>query len=159
MDWHSIKVLIGNYYGQGDIYIEKIVNSDLEYLQYSLGKNKIKAWEIGRKKSLVIMRNTMIALVKRIQGIKGAILIYSQWEGYVRDKEKAKVFWAFVKENNLNYQPIHTSGHATVDVLQQLKNVLNPGLIIPIHTENPKRFKEYFGKNVMIPSDGQIVEI
>jgi len=44
-----------------------------------------------------------------------------------------------------------------VKILQQLAEALKPKHIIPIHTEKPERFKEYFGKNVMQVDDGQIV--
>jgi len=152
-------VLIGNYYGLGDIYINKIIKSNFKYLTFDIGKHKIKTWEIGSEKCLVVMRDSMIPLVERIPGINGATLIYSQWDGYIRNKEKAAAFWDFVRANNLVLEHIHTSGHATVDVLQQLAITLQPDRIIPIHTERPERFREYFGDNVMMVDDGQIIEI
>jgi ribonuclease J len=158
MNWDGIKVLIGNYRGTGDIYIKKIVNSNFKYLKPDIGKHKIKTWEIGHEKCLVVMRDTMIPLVEKIPGIQGTTLIYSQWEGYIRDRKKASTFWNFVRANNLNIEYIHTSGHATVSILQQLAKALKPKHIIPIHTEKPERFEEYFGKDVMLVNDGQIIE-
>lgn len=159
LDWDNIKALIGNYRGRGDIYINKIVKSDFKYLTFGIGKHKIKTWDIGQEKFLVVMRDSMIPLVERIPGIKGASLIYSQWEGYIRDRKKASAFWDFVHANNLKLEYIHTSGHATVSILQQLVNALKPERIIPIHTEKPERFKEYFGEGVMVVNDGQVIEI
>lgn len=159
LDWDSIRVLIGNYRGRGDIYINKIVKSDFKYLTFGIGKHKIKAWDIGQEKALVMMRDSMIPLIEKIPDIKGSTLIYSQWDGYIRDKKKANVFWDFVQANDLKVEYIHTSGHATVRILTQLKDALKPTRTIPIHTENPDKFKEYFGKNVMVVDDGQLIEI
>jgi ribonuclease J len=159
VDWKSIRVLIGNYRGRGDIYINKIIKSDFKYFTFDIGKHKIKAWDIGQEKSLVVMRNSMIPLVEKIPDVRGATLIYSQWDGYIRDKKKARVFWDFVQSNDLKLKHIHTSGHATVRRLKQLVEALKPTRIIPIHTEKPERFKEYFGKSVMVVDDGQRIEI
>lgn len=155
LDWDNIRVLIGNYRGRGDIYINKIVKSDFKYLTFGIGKYKIKAWDIGQEKALVVMRDSMIPLVEKIP----ETLIYSQWDGYIRDKKKAIVFWDFVHRNDLKLEHIHTSGHATVNILKQLAVALNPKRIIPIHTERPEKFKEYFGKSVMTADDGQLIEI
>lgn len=159
MDWDSIKVLIGNYRGRGDIYINKIVNSDFKYLTFSIGKHKIKAWDIGKEKALVVMRDSMIPLIRKVPNVKGATLIYSQWDGYIRDKTKVAIFWDFMRENGLKLEHIHTSGHATVDILRQLARALKPKRIIPIHTEHPERFKEYFGNTMVCFNDGQMFEV
>ncbi|TAN60823.1 MBL fold metallo-hydrolase [bacterium] len=159
LDWDSVRVLIGNYRGRGDVYINKIVNSDFKYLTFGIGKHKIKAWDIGKEKALVVMRDSMIPLIRKVPDVKGATLIYSQWDGYIRDKKKASIFWDFMRENDLKLEHIHTSGHATVDILKQLARALKPKRIIPIHTEHPERFKEYFGKSVAIAEDGQLIEI
>ncbi len=105
------------------------------------------------------MRDSMIPLVKKIPDVKGATLIYSQWDGYIRDKKKASVFWDFIQAHDLRLEHIHTSGHATVGILKQLAGALKPKCIIPIHTERPEKFKEYFGKSVMAMEDGQLIEI
>ena len=159
LDWDSIRVLIGNYRGRGDIYIKRIVNSDFKYLTFGIGKHKIKAWDIGKEKALVVMRDSMIPLIRKVPDVKGATLIYSQWDGYIRDKKKAAIFWNFVRENELNLEHIHTSGHATVDILKQLARALKPKRIIPIHTEYPEMFKEHFGSAVVCYNDGQGLEV
>ena len=159
LDWNSIRVLVGNYRGRGDIYINKIIKSDFKYLTFDIGTHKIKAWDIGQKKSLVVMRDSMIPLAKKIPDVRGTTLIYSQWDGYIWDKKKASVFWDFVQANNLKLEYIHTSGHATVNILKQLAGALEPKCIIPIHTEKPEKFKEYFGEGVMAVNDGQLIEI
>jgi len=159
MGWAGIRVLIGNYHGHGDIYINKIVRSDLGYLTADIGRKKVKALEIGREKALVVMRDSMIPIASRIPDLDGATLIYSLWDGYIRDKRKAYKFWDFIQAHNLKVKHIHTSGHATVEKLKQLAEALHPKCIIPIHTQRPDKFKEYFGEGVMKVKDGQVIEI
>ncbi|MEK6647585.1 MAG: MBL fold metallo-hydrolase [Candidatus Firestonebacteria bacterium] len=158
LDWRNIKVLIGNYYGNGDMYIEKIVKSNLKYLTFDIGKHKIKTWEIGSEKCLVVMRDSMIPLVKQIPKINGATVIYSQWEGYIRDKEKASKFWNFVDTNNLILKHIHTSGHAVVKDLKSFNKALRPKILIPIHTFHADQYKKLFD-NVHILSDDELFEL
>jgi ribonuclease J len=105
------------------------------------------------------MRDSMIPLIRKVPDIKGATLIYSQWDGYIRDKKKASVFRCFIQTNDLRLKHIHTSGHATVGILKQPAGALKPKRIIPIHTERPERFKEYFSKSVVAVEDGQLIEI
>ena len=154
VDWGNIKVLIGNYRGHGDIYINKIVKSNFKYLTFDIGRHKIKTWEVGREKCLVLMRNSMIPLVERIQGIKGTTLIYSQWEGYIRDKKKPNAFQDFVHANNLTVEHIHTSGHAVLNDLQRFAKALKPKSLVPIHTFEPEKYQELF-ENVKIVNDGE----
>jgi ribonuclease J len=159
MDWAGIRVWVGNYHGRGDIYVNKIARSSLAHLVPGIGRKKIKALEIGREKALVLMRDSMIPLAKRIPGIDGSTLIYSLWEGYIKDKEKEKGFWDFVYEHSLKVKHIHTSGHATMEQLQRLADALKPKRIIPVHTQRPEMFKQYFGEKVIKVKDGQVIEI
>lgn len=159
LDWSGIKVLIGNYHGNGDIYIDKIVKSNFKYLTFDLGRYKIKSWDIGKERALVVMRDAMIPLIERIRNLHGAPLIYSQWEGYNEDKKKSKAFWEFVKTHDLKYRHIHTSGHATARALKQLADALQPRHIIPIHTDYPEKFREIFGKRVIVADDGRQINI
>ena len=159
MDWKDIRVLVGDYFGKRDIYVNKIAASKLKYLVRDIGKHKINAREIGKEKCLVVMRDTMIPVISRIPGIKGAALIYSQWEGYIRDKEKSFKFWGFVDRNGLKVDHIHTSGHAVISTLKRLAAALKPKNIIPVHTERPEKYKDIFGKNVILVKDGEPLEL
>ena len=39
---------------------------------------------------------------------------------------------------------MHTSGHATIDVLIKLAKVIKPSRLVPIHTEYPEQMKTFF---------------
>jgi len=161
IEWDDIRVFVANY-GRGDIYISKIAKSEHEKMMISLGRKKIKAFDfIGLKqKALLLMRNTMIPVVEKIPQIKGSTLIYSQWKGYIqKDTPDAKKFREFIKRNNLFIVHIHTSGHATLEKLQQFASKVKARQIVPIHTEYPERFKEYFGNTVVRYHDGQCFDV
>lgn len=161
IEWDDIRVFVANY-GRGDIYISKIAKSELEKMMISLGRKKIKAFDFTglKQKALLLMRNTMIPVVEKIPQIKGSSLIYSQWEGYIkRDTPDARKFREFIKRNNLNVEYVHTSGHATLEKLKKFAAKMNARQIVPIHTEYPERFREYFGENVIRYEDGQHFEV
>ena len=42
----------------------------------------------------------------------------------------------------LKVKTLHTSGHADENAVKKLIETVNPDIIIPVHTENAKRFKE-----------------
>ena len=106
------------------------------------------------------MRNTMISVVEKIPQIQGSILIYSQWEGYItRKTPDAEKTWEFIRRNNLKKEHIHTSGHATLEILKEFAVKVKARKIIPIHTEYPERFKEHFGNTVVCYKDGQPFDV
>ena len=54
---------------------------------------------------------------------------------------------------------IHASGHAILDVLKEFAKKVNAKYILPIHTENPEKFKKYFGNTVVSYNDGQCFDV
>ena len=83
-------------------------------------------------------------------------IVYSMWNGYLDEAKPAfnPVFSNFLKSFNYEYK--HTSGHADVKTLDTLFDTVKPKQgIIPIHTENPKKFKELFiGYSIILLQDG-----
>jgi ribonuclease J len=162
-DWQDIKVFIANYFGEGDIYIQKIDESALKGFIPSLGRRKIKDRELSRinRKVLMLMRNTMIPAVERISGIKGSKLVYSQWDGYLKkDDRSARIFKSFVDKNHLDVEYVHTSGHAVKDRLMELAKAVAPKeKIIPVHTQSPESFRKYFSSRLLILANGEPLEI
>lgn len=56
---------------------------------------------------------------------------------------------------------LHASGHIIGPHLLELIEIINPEIIVPIHTENPEFFMKYLGeqRKVIIPEPGEIIEI
>jgi ribonuclease J len=89
-------------------------------------------------------------ILKKIDSIKGAKIIYSMWDGYLTDE-----FKDFCNEKGLVMEHVHTSGHAELEDLKKFANALNPKKLIPIHTFDRERYPEYF-ENVQILEDEEV---
>ncbi|NEW80781.1 MAG: hypothetical protein GZ094_00220 [Mariniphaga sp.] len=94
---------------------------------------------------------------------KGVIkLVYSQYEGYLEDGHKTYCSDSIIDLNTsgkVDFELIHTSGHATLTDIKMLVMAINPLKIVPIHTECPDKMKQYLEKegfaNVEIWEDGK----
>ena len=85
--------------------------------------------------------------------LDGAVLVYSQWEGYLRDGSLSR-FQEWIDANNVPMVSIHTSGHASVADLKRLVAAFEPRHLIPIHTFEKDRYAEVFGMATVL-SDGE----
>ena len=72
------------------------------------------------------------------------ILIYSQFEGYISSGDKAynESLDKFIHSYDWNLKYLHTSGHASLETLAKVCNMVNPtSAIIPIHKDDGSDFK------------------
>ncbi len=53
----------------------------------------------------------------------------------------------------------HASGHISADELVSAINDINPGKIIPVHTEDPGWFRDQFGSKAVLPEEGKAIVI
>ena len=53
--------------------------------------------------------------------ITNACLIYSMWDGYIERQEKLSKFIDKVKEMGIEFDKIHTSGHADITAMKKVK--------------------------------------
>jgi len=87
-------------------------------------------------------------------------IFYSMWKGYLDKGNPAfnSRLAAFLKPYKCEYK--HTSGHADVKTLNTLFDTVNPKCgIIPIHTEEPEKFKVLFDRHKIIQlQDGQVFD-
>lgn len=101
-------------------------------------------------------------LVNKLRS-KGTInIIYSQWEGYLKEEHKNSCtdkINTLKNDSDILFQSIHTSGHATVPDLMKFAKTINSNKIIPIHTAFPEKFKTEFEKggfnNITLWEDGK----
>jgi len=89
-------------------------------------------------------------------------LVYSQWEGYLEEGHKtycSDTILALKSLPGVNFETIHTSGHATLSDIKTLLMAVKPDRIVPIHTEKPALLKSLFEKdgftNVELWEDGK----
>jgi ribonuclease J len=161
MDWDSVRVLMANYYGIGDVFVRKISNSGFKGILPKLAHAKIKPQDFEGldQKALVLMRGAMIPALEKIKGIKGAKMVYSQWKGYLnKDSSDARRFKAFINKYDLDLEHVHTSGHATVEALKAFAGAVKAKTLVPIHTFYPKKYSELFC-NVKTLKDGECFAI
>lgn len=160
MDWQSIRVLIANYFGRGDIYVNKINQSQFRKLLYPLAKAKLRPRNFGalKGKALVLMRSAMIPAIEQIPEIEGAALVYSQWSGYYEKEKGNGPLKKFIRRHGLKLTHVHTSGHAVVEDLKRFANALRPEILIPIHTFEPKRYKDLY-PNICLLNDREVLDI
>ena len=78
-------------------------------------------------------------------------IIYSMWTGYIEENLPLR--------NLLNIYPsyiCHASGHVSKDNLIKFIELVNPDVIIPVHTDNPERLEALVpNRNVYIVNDNE----
>ncbi|MCF7917218.1 MAG: MBL fold metallo-hydrolase [Candidatus Omnitrophica bacterium] len=126
-------------------------------LLITYNRRKIDMIEINKNKNKILMmardNSVFPHIVKNIDNIEGATIVYSLWEGYLTDK-----FKNYCKEKGITIEQVHTSGHAIVEDLKTFAEALNPKTLIPIHTFEGDSYPELF-KNTTILEDGKIFEV
>ena len=107
--------------------------------------------------SVMLFRPWMLRDLDRADAMIDARVIWSQWEGYLKEGPGAELK-AECKRRNIPFEIIHTSGHASPRDLKRLAAAVAPKRLIPIHTFERNRFPSLF-KNVMVVDDGDWVEV
>ena len=87
------------------------------------------------------------------ESLHGAALTYSMWKGYLDQDRSVKVL-EWLDNHGISWTPLHTSGHASVADLRKFASALAPRSLVPIHSFEPDRFKDYFD-HVMCYDDGE----
>lgn len=139
----------------------KIAQKNRQDLMYKLKQFKITKKEISDNASKVVMmvKPSMTFDLSRMEGIESATVIYSLWEGYLKDRALVN-FLAFLEKKGMKRINLHTSGHASINTLKKVVAKINPKRIIPIHTFHPDKYKELFEANkVLKVTDFQEVSI
>ena len=153
-DFNDIKVIFPFF------LCRRLENENNEKLLYQFRNYKITKEEIGNNKKNIVMtvRPSMKFDLEHIQNIDGGNLIYSLWEGYLQ-KEHTAHFIDYLKGRRFNFLKIHTSGHADIELLNQMADAIKPKCIIPIHTFSGNEYKHHFNYPVLEVKDGEEVVI
>jgi ribonuclease J len=127
-------------------------------LMFKFGKYKITKQEINEKGKdvMILVRSSMLNDLRYIN-VEHGLFIYSMWEGYLKEKSMESML-GFVTENKINFKSIHTSGHASIDTLNKVTDIINPKVVIPIHSFYPEEYKE-ISTNIKILSDGEVYNV
>ena len=157
IEWKEIKVF--DHPNQ----LEKISDKQFDHFRQRINEQKIGNAVFQTPSDFVyFVRCPNEKLVNKLKS-KGRInIIYSQWEGYLKEEHQTFCTDYINKlkgDNEIFFQSIHTSGHATVSDLIHFAKALNSNKIIPIHTAFPEKFKAEFEKeginNVILREDNK----
>jgi len=147
-NWRNIRVKF--YKDQADTLANKVSTQTLYYYN----TKKIDIEELKKKKSRILMlsRDNSIfpRIVKELDNVEGARIVYSMWDGYLKPD-----FEEYCAKKGLIIEKVHTSGHATIDDLKAFSDALKPGVLIPIHTFEAERYPDLF-QNVKLLKDGEV---
>jgi len=93
---------------------------------------------------VMCIRSSMLRYLNSLakeMSYENGVLVYSFWSGY-READGMKSFLSECEKMGLKIVVLHTSGHADENTIKRLIEAVNPSSIIPIHTENARRFRE-----------------
>lgn len=107
--------------------------------------------------SVMLFRPSMTRDLEQAGCLKGAHLIYSLWPGYLK-QERQRPFLEWLDRHQIPLTHCHTSGHASITDLKRFAKAIAPKLLVPIHSFETKRFKEFFD-NVERKEDGKWWEV
>ena len=116
--------------------------------------NRIFAEDLpGLRQHAVMLFRPMMMRDRGVRTVlDGARLTYSLWEGYLK-KSSVQHVVTWLKQNEISWRVIHTSGHASAVDLQRFAAALAPRTLVPIHSFETGRFAEFFA-NVVQKEDG-----
>ncbi len=105
--------------------------------------------ELGKRPEqlLIAFRPSMRQDIEAIDALRGAMLIYSLWPGYLSRRDDD--FRAWCADHGIDFVIRHCSGHADSTTLRRLADALAPRRIVPIHTEAADRFPGTFASHVI----------
>ena len=106
--------------------------------------------------------NIRVSMLKDIERLKDEVLnncciVYSMWEGYKRE-DMYKNFLDKMKELEIDVFDLHVSGHADYTAFNQVIDIAKPDAVIPMHTENKEKIKDFTDKAVIL-NDMEIYEL
>lgn len=122
---------------------------DKEVLQDKLAY-KLQEIKLRERSALIFLSGTQAAeklqrLVAQYSDLQ-PLVIYSQWSGYIKDK-KAEYYNAELAEAcaACNTVQLHTSGHASKEVVEEIIRLVNPREYVAIiHSEQAEiRYRQY----------------
>ena len=137
-------------YLPGSVYIKRDREEYKKYIEPF--QNKIG--ETGKLLHGKFIMNIRVSMLKDIERLKDKVLdnccvVYSMWEGYQKE-EIYKNFLDRMKKLNIDIYNLHVSGHADYTAFNQVIEITKPNAVIPMHTENKEKIKDFTDKAVIL---------
>ena len=147
-DWEGVKLYIP-YWERRRIKKEKLFE-DLRL--HSNNRIFDKDLPALRERAVMLFSPSMQSDFGVQDVLDDAGFTYSMWSGYLKE-ERCRRVMQWLKDNDVPWQSIHTSGHASLPDLQRFAAALAPKKLVPIHTFEGDRYPELF-ENVTRHHDG-----
>ena len=104
-------------------------------------------------RSVMLFRAWMLRDLERAKALTGARVIWSQWDGYLKEGSGAQLK-ADCEARGIPFEIIHTSGHASLRDLKRLAAAVAPKAWCRSTRSRRQRFPELFEKVVLV-NDGE----
>ncbi|MGN0039196.1 MAG: MBL fold metallo-hydrolase [Coriobacteriales bacterium] len=86
-----------------------------------------------------------------------SVMLYCMWDGY-RTRPGSTI--PSLLEMAGSWEPLHTSGHASVEDIAAVVEMVDPEVVVPMHTDAPQALAAALaGRNVSVLQDGEELEI
>jgi len=152
--WSQIRVCYPQYLAR--FYEEQGLNDIL--VRHRVNGIKWSRINEMRKDIVMLLRPGFMADIRRFINLDDASWIYSMWPGYFDRSPSLQKLRAFLQERGVDYQYLHTSGHARLTDMKNFVEKLKPKTIIPVHSFHADQFPDHFA-NVQVVKDGDLVNL
>ena len=99
----------------------------------------------------------MATELDRAGALQRSRAVWMMWAGYLEDAAGERTVQSF-RRRNIPLSVIHASGHASVEDLQRLALAVDAEAVVPIHTQEPRRYESLF-ERVKVKPDGEWWEV
>jgi ribonuclease J len=99
-----------------------------------------------------LLPSSAVPELLRANVLEKGVVVWSLWPGYLQEPSGERLIESLASAG-VSFVLDHASGHASISDLQRLAAALEPGKVVPIHTEGAHRYGELFD-NVGFHEDG-----
>jgi ribonuclease J len=151
--WDGIRVFLPHFQ-KLRIKRDRAFDVATQYRPYRIFPEDLKS---SAPNSVMLFRPSMRSDMEKAACLKGTCLVYSMWDGYLRD-ERMLPFRRWLDFHSVPLYKCHTSGHASVKDLKRLCAAFPGAAVVPIHTPTPEIYDNMFG-NVRVHQDGEFWDL
>ncbi len=131
----------GKCFSYIDGYSEKMAETLAGFAKSDLYKEWKAAERDVAKGRVVVCRMNNTAYIKKFfeKHGKDTVLVYSMWQGYIKDNEKLQ---ELEKELGDRFIKLHSGGHGSRELIQGVLAICGKAKVLPMHTESFAEFKK-----------------
>jgi len=149
-DWDGVRVFLPEFQRRR-IKRNKQFELAAEYKPYRIYPEHLAE---AAKDSVMLFRPSMQIDVEGAGCLDGACLVYSMWDGYLKNEEQ-KPFLSWLEERGIPLHQCHTSGHASLPDLKRLRKAFSSAVVVPVHCAEPEVFAKLFDR-VRLHADNEM---